>query len=38
MSKPEIGVYLPQMGFTYDQILHRARRCWTALRCLPFSR
>jgi alkanesulfonate monooxygenase SsuD/methylene tetrahydromethanopterin reductase-like flavin-dependent oxidoreductase (luciferase family) len=27
MSKPEIGVYLPQMGFTYDQILHRAQRC-----------
>ncbi|MFG1929617.1 LLM class flavin-dependent oxidoreductase [Mycobacterium sp. NPDC048908] len=27
MSKPEIGVYLPQMGFTYEQILHRARRC-----------
>ena len=23
MSKPEIGVYLPQMGFTYAQILHR---------------
>jgi F420-dependent oxidoreductase-like protein len=27
MTKPEIGVYLPQMGFTYDQILHRVRRC-----------
>src|SRR5215207_3852216 len=27
MTKPEIGVYLPQMGFTYDQILHRALRC-----------
>lgn len=27
MSKPEIGVYLPQMGFTYDQLLHRAQRC-----------
>jgi len=27
MTKPEIGVYLPQMGFTYDQILHRAQRC-----------
>lgn len=27
MSKPEIGVYLPQMGFTYEQILHRTRRC-----------
>jgi alkanesulfonate monooxygenase SsuD/methylene tetrahydromethanopterin reductase-like flavin-dependent oxidoreductase (luciferase family) len=27
MSKPEIGVYLPQMGFTYDQLLHRTLRC-----------
>lgn len=27
MSKPEIGVYLPQMGFAYEQILHRTRRC-----------
>jgi alkanesulfonate monooxygenase SsuD/methylene tetrahydromethanopterin reductase-like flavin-dependent oxidoreductase (luciferase family) len=27
MSKPEIGVYVPQMGFTYEQILHRAQRC-----------
>ncbi|WP_099042189.1 LLM class flavin-dependent oxidoreductase [Mycobacterium neglectum] len=27
MNKPEIGVYLPQMGFTYDQILHRTLRC-----------
>src|SRR5690348_5534504 len=27
MSKPEIGVFLPQMGFSYDHILHRARRC-----------
>jgi alkanesulfonate monooxygenase SsuD/methylene tetrahydromethanopterin reductase-like flavin-dependent oxidoreductase (luciferase family) len=27
MSNPEIGVYLPQMGFTYEQILHRAQRC-----------
>jgi alkanesulfonate monooxygenase SsuD/methylene tetrahydromethanopterin reductase-like flavin-dependent oxidoreductase (luciferase family) len=27
MSKPEIGVYLPQMGFTYEQILHRTLRC-----------
>ncbi|MDA4107467.1 LLM class flavin-dependent oxidoreductase [Mycolicibacterium holsaticum] len=27
MSKPEIGVYLPQMGFTYDEVLHRTRRC-----------
>src|ERR1700755_2534570 len=27
MTRAEIGVYLPQMGFTYDQILHRAHRC-----------
>lgn len=27
MTKPEMGVYLPQMGFTYDQLLHRAQRC-----------
>ncbi len=27
MTKPEIGVYLPQMGFTYPDILHRALRC-----------
>jgi alkanesulfonate monooxygenase SsuD/methylene tetrahydromethanopterin reductase-like flavin-dependent oxidoreductase (luciferase family) len=27
VSKPEIGVYLPQMGLTYDQLLHRAQRC-----------
>jgi alkanesulfonate monooxygenase SsuD/methylene tetrahydromethanopterin reductase-like flavin-dependent oxidoreductase (luciferase family) len=27
MTKAEIGVYLPQMGFTYDQILHRTLRC-----------
>ena len=27
MSKPEIGVYLPQMGFSYEQLLHRAQRC-----------
>lgn len=27
MSKPEIGVYLPQMGFTYEQLLHRTLRC-----------
>ncbi|BBY43192.1 LLM class flavin-dependent oxidoreductase [Mycolicibacterium celeriflavum] len=26
-AKPEIGVYLPQMGFTYEQMLHRTRRC-----------
>jgi alkanesulfonate monooxygenase SsuD/methylene tetrahydromethanopterin reductase-like flavin-dependent oxidoreductase (luciferase family) len=27
MSRPEIGVYLPQMGFSFDDLLHRARRC-----------
>src|SRR5690349_6609411 len=27
MTKPEIGVYLPQMGFTYEQVLHRTLRC-----------
>lgn len=27
MSRPEIGVYLPQMGFSFDELLHRARRC-----------
>jgi alkanesulfonate monooxygenase SsuD/methylene tetrahydromethanopterin reductase-like flavin-dependent oxidoreductase (luciferase family) len=27
MSRPEIGVYLPQMGFTYEQVLHRTLRC-----------
>lgn len=27
MSRPEIGVYLPQMGFSFDDVLHRARRC-----------
>ncbi|WP_396904322.1 LLM class flavin-dependent oxidoreductase [Mycolicibacterium phlei] len=27
MTRPEIGVYLPQMGFTYEQMLHRTRRC-----------
>ena len=27
MSRPEIGVYLPQMGFAFDDVLHRARRC-----------
>ncbi|MGE2718715.1 TIGR03560 family F420-dependent LLM class oxidoreductase [Mycolicibacterium celeriflavum] len=27
MTKPEIGVYLPQMGFTYEQMLDRTRRC-----------
>lgn len=28
MAEPlDIGVYLPQIGFTYEQVLHRARRC-----------
>lgn len=27
MSRPEIGVYLPQMGFSFGDLLHRARRC-----------
>lgn len=27
MTRAEIGVYLPQMGFTYADILHRALRC-----------
>ena len=27
MSRPEIGVYLPQMGFSFDDLLHRAQRC-----------
>ncbi|ADU00053.1 MULTISPECIES: LLM class flavin-dependent oxidoreductase [Mycolicibacterium] len=27
MRRPEIGVYLPQMGFSFDEVLHRARRC-----------
>ena len=27
MTRPEIGVYLPQMGFTYEQMLDRAQRC-----------
>ncbi len=27
MTRPEIGVYLPQMGFTFDDVLHRAQRC-----------
>jgi alkanesulfonate monooxygenase SsuD/methylene tetrahydromethanopterin reductase-like flavin-dependent oxidoreductase (luciferase family) len=27
MTTPEIGVYLPQMGFTYPEILHRAHHC-----------
>ncbi|KWX68461.1 LLM class flavin-dependent oxidoreductase [Mycobacterium sp. NAZ190054] len=27
MSRPEIGIYLPQMGFSFADLLHRARRC-----------
>jgi alkanesulfonate monooxygenase SsuD/methylene tetrahydromethanopterin reductase-like flavin-dependent oxidoreductase (luciferase family) len=27
MTRPEIGIYLPQMGFTYSDILQRALRC-----------
>lgn len=27
MSRPEIGVYLPQMGFSFEDLMHRARRC-----------
>lgn len=27
MSRPEIGVYLPHMGFSYQDVLHRTRRC-----------
>jgi len=27
MTRAEIGVFLPQMGFTYSDILHRALRC-----------
>jgi len=27
MSRPEIGVYLPQMGFSFDDVLHRTQRC-----------
>ena len=27
MTRAEIGVYLPQMGFTYPDVLHRALRC-----------
>ena len=28
-TRAEIGVYLPQMGFTYSDVLHRALRCET---------
>lgn len=27
MNRAEIGVYLPQMGFSFDDVLHRTRRC-----------
>ncbi|MGE2733987.1 LLM class flavin-dependent oxidoreductase [Mycolicibacterium vaccae] len=27
MKRPEVGVYLPQMGFSFDDIAHRADRC-----------
>ncbi len=27
MSELDIGVYVPQLGFGYDDMLHRARRC-----------
>jgi alkanesulfonate monooxygenase SsuD/methylene tetrahydromethanopterin reductase-like flavin-dependent oxidoreductase (luciferase family) len=27
MSALDIGVYVPQMGFSYSDVLHRARRC-----------
>ena len=27
MSGPEIGVYLPHMGLSYEDVLHRTRRC-----------
>ncbi|WP_328349692.1 LLM class flavin-dependent oxidoreductase [Mycobacterium sp. NBC_00419] len=27
MSRLDIGVYVPQMGFTYRDMLHRAQRC-----------
>lgn len=27
MSRPEIGVYLPHMGLSYEDVLHRTRRC-----------
>jgi alkanesulfonate monooxygenase SsuD/methylene tetrahydromethanopterin reductase-like flavin-dependent oxidoreductase (luciferase family) len=27
LNKTEIGVYLPQMGFSYEQVLHRTLRC-----------
>ncbi|MBX7430823.1 LLM class flavin-dependent oxidoreductase [Mycobacterium sp. Y57] len=27
MSRPEIGIYLPQLGFSFDDLLHRTRLC-----------
>lgn len=27
MSRPEIGVYLPQMGLSFEEVLHRTQRC-----------
>ena len=27
VSTLDIGVYVPQMGFSYPDLLHRARRC-----------
>jgi alkanesulfonate monooxygenase SsuD/methylene tetrahydromethanopterin reductase-like flavin-dependent oxidoreductase (luciferase family) len=27
MSRLDIGVYVPQMGFSFDDMLHRAQRC-----------
>ncbi|MEZ0342795.1 LLM class flavin-dependent oxidoreductase [Mycobacterium sp. pV006] len=27
MNRPEVGVYLPQMGFSFDEVAHRAQRC-----------
>ncbi|BBX17406.1 LLM class flavin-dependent oxidoreductase [Mycolicibacterium duvalii] len=27
MKRPEIGVYVPQMGFSFEEVAHRAQRC-----------
>lgn len=27
MTRPEIGVYLPQMGFSFEEVLHRTQHC-----------
>ncbi|MGE2835740.1 LLM class flavin-dependent oxidoreductase [Mycobacterium sp. SMC-4] len=27
MQRPEIGVYVPQMGFSFEEVAHRAHRC-----------